>query len=160
MTDPTTAVACDMRRLTFLDPAGLQLLLDLADRLEGHGIAFFAYNWQRQPPAAPGPHRPPHPHPVPRERPLDADRPTAPHAAGSPVHLIPPGLARTPTACPLLQAPLSVVSARMFHDRSVQEGSGPPLGMECWPYGEELHPGRPVCPSRVCAVHAPRLRGR
>ncbi len=38
-----------MRRLTFLGPAGLQLLLDLATRLDGRGIAFFAYNWQRQP---------------------------------------------------------------------------------------------------------------
>ncbi|MFF3726958.1 STAS domain-containing protein [Streptomyces erythrochromogenes] len=49
LTDRPTVVACDMRRLTFLDPAGLQLLHGFAARLEGHGIAFFAYNWQRQP---------------------------------------------------------------------------------------------------------------
>ncbi|MFC9816100.1 STAS domain-containing protein [Streptomyces virginiae] len=49
LTDPTAVVACDMRGLAFLDPAGLQLLLDLAARLDGRGIAFFAYNWQRQP---------------------------------------------------------------------------------------------------------------
>ncbi|MEU6300763.1 STAS domain-containing protein [Streptomyces erythrochromogenes] len=49
LTDSTTVVACDMRRLTFLDPAGLQLLLDLAARLDARGITFFAYNWQRQP---------------------------------------------------------------------------------------------------------------
>ncbi|MFE6270432.1 STAS domain-containing protein [Streptomyces goshikiensis] len=49
LTDPTTMVACDMRRLTFLDAAGMELLLDLATHLNERGIAFFAYNWQRQP---------------------------------------------------------------------------------------------------------------
>ncbi|MEU6309401.1 STAS domain-containing protein [Streptomyces sp. NPDC047014] len=42
-------VACDMRRLTFLDVAGLHALLGLAHRLEAYGTAFFAYNWQPQP---------------------------------------------------------------------------------------------------------------
>lgn len=47
--DHIAVVACDMRCLTFLDAAGLELLLDLAAHLDGRGIAFFAYNWQRQP---------------------------------------------------------------------------------------------------------------
>ncbi|MFB6509104.1 STAS domain-containing protein [Streptomyces virginiae] len=47
--DRIAVVACDMRRLTFLDAAGLELLLDLAAHLDERGIAFFAYNWQRQP---------------------------------------------------------------------------------------------------------------
>ncbi|MFE1878099.1 STAS domain-containing protein [Streptomyces sp. NPDC059496] len=44
-----TVVACDMRHLTFMDVIGLDGLLDFADRLDGRGIAFFAYNWQPQP---------------------------------------------------------------------------------------------------------------
>ncbi|MEU6311693.1 anti-sigma factor antagonist [Streptomyces sp. NPDC047014] len=42
-------VACNMGRLTFLDVVGLHALLDLVRRLDEHGIAFFAYNWQPQP---------------------------------------------------------------------------------------------------------------
>lgn len=42
-------VACDMRRLTFLDLTGLHYLLDLARNAQSRGIAFFAYNWQHQP---------------------------------------------------------------------------------------------------------------
>ncbi|WP_327381762.1 MULTISPECIES: STAS domain-containing protein [unclassified Streptomyces] len=41
--------ACDMRRLTFLDLAGLHYLLGLARDAHSRGVAFFAYNWQHQP---------------------------------------------------------------------------------------------------------------
>lgn len=47
--DQVAVVACDMRRLTFIDVTGLHRLLDLAAHLHRRGIAFFAYNWQRQP---------------------------------------------------------------------------------------------------------------
>ncbi|WP_328618954.1 MULTISPECIES: hypothetical protein [unclassified Streptomyces] len=42
-------VACDMRRLTFLDDADLHYLLGLARDTNSRGITFFAYNWQAQP---------------------------------------------------------------------------------------------------------------
>ncbi|MFE5720589.1 STAS domain-containing protein [Streptomyces erythrochromogenes] len=44
-----TVVACDILHLTFMDVSGLDGLIDFADRLEGRGIRFFAYNWQPQP---------------------------------------------------------------------------------------------------------------
>ncbi|MFE5717886.1 STAS domain-containing protein [Streptomyces erythrochromogenes] len=44
-----TVVACDMLHLTFMDVSGLDGLIAFADRLEGRGIRFFAYNWQPQP---------------------------------------------------------------------------------------------------------------
>ncbi|MFD0268552.1 STAS domain-containing protein [Streptomyces sp. NPDC127106] len=47
--DDVDVVACDMRDLTFLDVVGLHGLLDFVRRLDARGIAFFAYNWQRQP---------------------------------------------------------------------------------------------------------------
>ncbi|MBP2034840.1 anti-anti-sigma regulatory factor [Streptomyces avidinii] len=43
------AVACDMRRLSFLDVVGLHHLLGLARYTGSQGVALFAYNWQRQP---------------------------------------------------------------------------------------------------------------
>ncbi|MGW7333606.1 STAS domain-containing protein, partial [Streptomyces sp. NPDC054840] len=43
------AVACDMRRLSFLDVVGLHHLLDLARDTRSRGVAFFAYHWQAQP---------------------------------------------------------------------------------------------------------------
>ncbi|WSP94394.1 STAS domain-containing protein [Streptomyces sp. NBC_01233] len=42
-------VACDMRRLSFLDVAGLHHLLGLARDTHSRGVAFFTYNWQAQP---------------------------------------------------------------------------------------------------------------
>ncbi|MGW6410464.1 STAS domain-containing protein [Streptomyces vinaceus] len=42
-------VACDMRLLRFIDVTGLRGLLGFARRIDGRGIAFFAYNWQPQP---------------------------------------------------------------------------------------------------------------
>ncbi|MET9572943.1 STAS domain-containing protein [Streptomyces virginiae] len=47
--DGVTVVACDMWRLSFIDVTGLDGLLEFARRLNGRGIAFFAYNWQPQP---------------------------------------------------------------------------------------------------------------
>ncbi|MFJ9598262.1 anti-sigma factor antagonist [Streptomyces virginiae] len=47
--DGVDVVACDMKRLTFLDVVGLHGLLNLTRRLAERGIAFFAYNWQPQP---------------------------------------------------------------------------------------------------------------
>ncbi|MFF5490314.1 hypothetical protein [Streptomyces virginiae] len=47
--DHTALVACDIRCLTFLDAAGLELLVDLVAHLDRRGIAFFADNWQRRP---------------------------------------------------------------------------------------------------------------
>ncbi|MFJ9596730.1 STAS domain-containing protein [Streptomyces virginiae] len=47
--DGVDVVACDLEQLTFLDVAGLRGLLAFAGRLDEHGIAFFAYNWQPQP---------------------------------------------------------------------------------------------------------------
>lgn len=47
--DGVAVVACDMRHLTFIDVTGLHGLLAFARRLDGRGIAFFAYNWQPQP---------------------------------------------------------------------------------------------------------------
>ncbi|MFF3726913.1 STAS domain-containing protein [Streptomyces erythrochromogenes] len=41
-----TVVACDMQHLTFMDVTGLDGLIAFADRLDGRGIQFFAYNWQ------------------------------------------------------------------------------------------------------------------
>ncbi|MCY0939758.1 hypothetical protein, partial [Streptomyces sp. H34-S4] len=49
MDDQVPVVACDMRRLTFIDVTGLHRLLCLAPHVHGRGIAFFAYDWQRQP---------------------------------------------------------------------------------------------------------------
>ncbi|MFF7438093.1 hypothetical protein [Streptomyces sp. NPDC008122] len=42
-------VACDMQNLTFLDVVCLHAVLDPARRLDARGIAFFAYDRQRQP---------------------------------------------------------------------------------------------------------------
>ncbi|MCY0962909.1 hypothetical protein [Streptomyces sp. H27-H5] len=42
-------VACDMRRLTFMDVVGLHGPTTFARRLNGREIAFFAYDWQPQP---------------------------------------------------------------------------------------------------------------
>ncbi|HSX98464.1 MAG TPA: STAS domain-containing protein [Streptomyces sp.] len=42
-------VACDMRRLTFLDVSGLHGLIAFVRRLDQRGVAFFAYNWQPEP---------------------------------------------------------------------------------------------------------------
>ncbi|MGZ9928778.1 anti-sigma factor antagonist [Streptomyces sp. NC-S4] len=47
--DGADVVACDMRDVAFLDVVGLHGLLDFVRRLDGRGIAFFAYNWQPQP---------------------------------------------------------------------------------------------------------------
>ncbi|MBT2446220.1 STAS domain-containing protein [Streptomyces sp. ISL-43] len=47
--DGVTVVACDMQRLTFMDVTGLHALTAFVRRLDGRGIAFFAYNWQPQP---------------------------------------------------------------------------------------------------------------
>lgn len=47
--ESVVVLVCDMARLTFCDATGLHALLDLARRLQGRGIAFFAYNWQSQP---------------------------------------------------------------------------------------------------------------
>ncbi|MCY0931488.1 hypothetical protein OTB20_35960 [Streptomyces sp. H27-H1] len=47
--DQVAVVACDMRSLTFIDATGLHRLLGLAAYVDGRSIAFFAYNWQRQP---------------------------------------------------------------------------------------------------------------
>ncbi|AWZ05237.1 MULTISPECIES: STAS domain-containing protein [unclassified Streptomyces] len=47
--DQVAVVACDMLRLTFIDVTGLHRLLGLAAHIHTRGIAFFAYNWQRQP---------------------------------------------------------------------------------------------------------------
>ncbi|WP_314245448.1 STAS domain-containing protein [Streptomyces kutzneri] len=47
--DGVVMVACDMRRLRFIDVTGLRGLLAFVRRLDGRGIAFFAYNWQPQP---------------------------------------------------------------------------------------------------------------
>ncbi|MER5567255.1 STAS domain-containing protein [Streptomyces goshikiensis] len=42
-------LACDMRCLSFIDVVGVHYLLDLARHTQSRGIAFFAYNWPRQP---------------------------------------------------------------------------------------------------------------
>ncbi|MGW7030483.1 STAS domain-containing protein [Streptomyces xanthophaeus] len=47
--DGVTAVACDMRHLTFMDVTGLLGLTACAHRLATRGIALVAYNWQPQP---------------------------------------------------------------------------------------------------------------
>ncbi|MFC9583455.1 STAS domain-containing protein [Streptomyces yangpuensis] len=46
--DGVAVVACDMRLLSFVDVTGLHGLLEFARRLDGRGIAFFAYDWQPQ----------------------------------------------------------------------------------------------------------------
>ncbi|MFD9520732.1 STAS domain-containing protein [Streptomyces sp. NPDC059979] len=47
--DGVAVLCCDMVHLAFMDVTGLHRLLNLARRTDGRGIAFFAYNWQRQP---------------------------------------------------------------------------------------------------------------
>ncbi|MFC8795666.1 STAS domain-containing protein [Streptomyces cinereoruber] len=47
--DVSAALGDDMRHLSFVDVIGAHRLLDLTHLIESRGIAFYAYNRQRQP---------------------------------------------------------------------------------------------------------------